>query len=129
MSKAAIDNCIGRRILVVEDETMIAVLIEDMLEMLGCEIVGPASKLDAAIQLARDELIDAAILDVTIRGGQVFPVAEILRERGIPFVLASGYGQWALPEAFRGNPRLQKPFTVGEFEGALNAVCAPRRGD
>ena len=115
-----------RRILVVEDETMIALLIEDMLETLGCVVVGPTGRLEEAIRLAREEAFDAAILDVTIRGGQSFPVAEILRERDIPFVLASGYGEWALPEAFRGNTRLQKPFTDAEFEGALNAVCAPR---
>lgn len=115
-----------RRILVVEDEIMIAILIEDMLETLGCDVVGPASRLDEALRLAREVAFDAAILDVTIRGGQSFPVAEVLQERNIPFVLASGYGEWALPEAFRGNTRLQKPFTATEFEGALNAICAPR---
>ena len=115
-----------RRVLVVEDETIIAVLIENMLKTLGCEIVGPASKLEDALRLAREESFDAAILDVTIRGGQVFPVAEILRERGIPFMLASGYGEWALPEVFRGNTRLQKPFTAGEFQGTLDSICAPR---
>ena len=114
----------NRRILVVEDETIIAAFIEDILISLGCEIVGPASKLETAIRLAREEPCDAAFLDVTIRGGQVFPVAEILRERGIPFVLASGYGEWALPDAFRGNPRLQKPFTSAQLEEALGAICS-----
>lgn len=115
-----------RRILVVEDETMIAMYIEDMLDRLGCDIEGPVSKLEDAVRLAREGAFDAAILDVTIRGGQVFPVAEILKERGIPFVLASGYGEWALPEAFRGNTRLQKPFTSAEFEAALHTICPPR---
>ncbi|HZK99315.1 MAG TPA: response regulator [Caulobacteraceae bacterium] len=116
----------NRRILVVEDEIMIAMMIEGMLTDLGCEIVGPASKLEAAIALATEEALDAALLDVTIRGGQVFPVAEILRRRSIPFILASGYGDWALPEAFQGSPRLQKPFTAAALEEALGAICPPR---
>ena len=82
----------GLRILVVEDEMLIAVLIEEMLQGLGCQVVGPVSRLDAALRLAHEEPLDAAILDVRIRGGQVFPVAEELPARNIPFVLASGYG-------------------------------------
>jgi len=82
----------GRRILVVEDEMLIAVTIEDALMELGCEIVGPVASLDAALDLAGREMLDGAILDVTIRGGTVFPVAEKLLARRIPFVLASGYG-------------------------------------
>ena len=92
MTSASIVGC---RILVVEDETLIAILIEQALQELGCVIVGPVSKLDVALQLARDETMDAAILDVAIRGGYVYPVADLLLARGIPFVLASGYGDWA----------------------------------
>jgi len=113
----------GRRILVVEDETMIAMLIEDVLQTAGYLIVGPAAKLETALQLARSERLDGAVLDVTIRGGQVYPVADILRERGIPFVLSSGYGDWALPDAFRGQARLQKPFTSVELETAIAGLC------
>lgn len=68
----------GLRILVVEDEMLIAVLIEEMLQGLGCHVVGPVSRLDAALRLAHEEPLDAAILDVRIRGGQVYPVAEEL---------------------------------------------------
>lgn len=118
-----------RRILVVEDEILIAMMIEDALADLGCEIVGPASSLEAAILLARDEEIDAAFLDVTIRGGQVFPVAEILVQRGIPFVFSSGYGDWALPEAFQGHRRLTKPFTAGELEAMARILCGGLPGD
>ena len=85
----------GLRVLVVEDEMLIAVLIEEMLQGLGCHVVGPVSRLDAALRLAHEEPLDAAILDVRIRGGQVYPVAEELLPRNIPFVLASGYGDWA----------------------------------
>ncbi len=112
------------RILVVEDEMMIALLIEDALNGLGYEVVGPASKLEAAIKLARDETFHAAILDVNIRGGDTYPVATILRERGIPFVLASGYGGWALPPALKGHVLLQKPFTASDVETAIGTMLS-----
>lgn len=113
----------GRRILVVEDETLIAIDIEEILQALGCEIVGPTGKLETALQLASDEMLDAAILDVTIRGGKVYPVAEQLLARGIPFILASGYGDWALPEPLRDQPRLTKPFTAAELEEQVRRLC------
>ena len=97
----ASDSLAGCRVLVVEDETLIAVEIEETLRELGCVVVGAVGKLDAALRLAAEEALDAAILDVAIRGGHVFPVAERLLARGVPFVLASGYGDWALPETLR----------------------------
>ena len=103
----------GRRILVVEDDMMIAVLIEEVLQELGCVVVGPVGKLDAALHLA---------------GSEVFPVAERLRIRGIPFVLASGYGDWALPEAFRRQPRLTKPFTYEELEAQMRLLFSVQEG-
>jgi two-component SAPR family response regulator len=119
-----IDAVVGCRVFVVEDETLIALLIEDVLCALECEIVGPTGKLDAALELARDGLFDIAILDVTIRGGKVYPVAEQLLTRGIPFVLASGYGNWALPESLRDQRRLTKPFTAAELEEQVRLLCA-----
>ena len=112
------------RILVVEDELLIAMEIEDVLENMRCEVVGPTARLAVALQLASEEALDAAILDVTISGGKVFPVAEILLERQIPFLLASGYGDWALPENLRDRPRLTKPFTIEELEEHLRLLCA-----
>lgn len=109
----------GLRILVVEDDMLIAIYIEEVLKGLGCVVVGPVGKLDAAMRIADDEGLDAAILDVNIRGGHVFPVAERLRARRIPFALASGYGDWALPEAFQNQPRLTKPFTEQELEAQV----------
>jgi two-component SAPR family response regulator len=113
----------GCRILVVEDETLIVLMIEGALAEMGCDIVGPAAKLEAALNLANDGEFDAAILDVTIRGGKVYPVAEQLIARGIPFVFASGYGNWALPEALRDRPRLTKPFTFGALKEQIKSLC------
>ena len=110
------------RILVVEDEAAIAVMLEYGLTQLGYVVIGPTSRLSTAIELARDSELDAALLDVTIRGGRVYPVADILRQRGIPFLLASGYGKWALPEALREAPRLTKPFSMPELEEQLKQL-------
>ena len=106
----------GCRVLVVEDEMLIAILIEEYLTAMGCEIVGPVGKLETALQVAKDDNFDIAILDVTIRGGKVYPVAEELLVRGVPFILASGYGDWALPPSLRDHRRLTKPFTAAELE-------------
>jgi DNA-binding response OmpR family regulator len=113
----------GCRFLVVEDETLIAVLIEDTLVGMGCQVVGSSGKLDTALQLAKDKEFDTAILDITIRGGKVYPIAELLVARGIPFAFASGYGEWALPEVFRDRPRLIKPFTLRALREQIRALC------
>ena len=118
------DDPAGRRVLVVEDETHIAMMIEDVLQSLGCVVVGPVARLDAALRLARDEALDAAILDVTVRGGQVYPVAERLLARGVPFVLASGYSDWALPGNLQEMPRLIKPFTERELKDRIRSLVA-----
>ncbi len=120
-----VENC---RILVVEDDLTIAVLIEEVLQDIGCTVVGPVGKLDAALRLASEEDLDAAILDVTIRGGKVFPVVQRLQARGVPFALASGYGDWALPEALQNQPRLVKPFTAGDLRAQVQSLCAARNG-
>ena len=117
----------GCRILVVEDEMLIAMMIEETLQDLGCVVVGPVARLDAALRLARDEFLDGAVLDVTIRGGYVYPVAEQLVARGILFLLASGYGDWALSEVFRDQPRLTKPFTQQDLEAKAMLLCGKSR--
>jgi len=122
----------GCRVLVVEDETLIAVLIEDILADMGCKIVGPIGKLETAIQTAKEGAFDVAVLDVTIRGGKVYPVAEELMARNIPFILASGYGDWALPPPLRDKRRLTKPFTAAQLEEEVRllfseAVRSPDR--
>jgi CheY-like chemotaxis protein len=117
------DSIVGCRILVVEDEMLIALMIESTLQKLGCIIVGPASRLEQAQRLASEEALDAAILDITIRGGAVYPVAEQLLARGVPFVIASGYGDWSLPEPLRNQPRLTKPFTEEDVQEQINRLC------
>ena len=100
----------GRRILVVEDEYMMAEDLQYELGRVGAVVIGPVpSVADALRLLATEEAIDGAILDVNLRGEKAYPVADVLRERGIPFVLATGYEQWALPEAYKDIPRCDKP--------------------
>jgi DNA-binding response OmpR family regulator len=112
----------GLRILIVEDEMLIALTIEDVVRDGGGEIVGPVGTLEKALKFAKEGEFDAAILDVTVRGGKVFPVAELLLGRGIPFAFASGYGDWALPDELRDKPRLMKPFTVAALEAQIRAL-------
>ena len=109
----------GRRVLVVEDESLVAMLLETILEDMGCVPVGPASTVDEGLSMATDEVIDAALLDVNVAGRQVFPIAQILKDRGVPFVFSTGYGEGGLPDEWRGQPTLQKPFTQSAVRDAL----------
>ena len=110
----------GRRVLVVEDESLVAMLLETILEDMGCTPVGPASNVDEGEAIARDTVdLDAALLDVNLAGRQVFPVAAVLKARGVPFVFSTGYGESGLPDEWRGNPTIQKPFTEGAIREAL----------
>jgi CheY-like chemotaxis protein len=110
----------GRRVLVVEDEMMIAMLVEDMLADLGCAVVGPAHGLGVALDLARSTAdLDVALLDVNLSGQPVFPVADALRERNIPIIFCTGYGDAGLREADRGAPVLQKPYRAKDLADTL----------
>lgn len=108
-----------RRVLVVEDEVMIAMMVEQMLAEIGYETVGPGLRLGQAVALAETEAMDAAVLDVNLGGDRSFPVAEVLRRRGVPFVFATGYGSAGLDESYRGTIVLRKPFERAELERAL----------
>jgi CheY-like chemotaxis protein len=112
----------GLRVLVVEDEMMVSMLIEDMLADLGCTIVGPASRLDEALELARNGGIDCAVLDVNLGGQPIFPLADLLREKGRPFAFATGYGDAGLRDVDRGSPVLQKPFREGDLARVLGEL-------
>lgn len=110
----------GRRVLVVEDESLVAMLLETILEDMGCLPVGPASTVDEGLAMAVDgERLDAALLDVNVAGREVFPIADALRERGVPFVFSTGYGEGGLPDDWRGHPTVQKPFTENAIREAL----------
>jgi DNA-binding NtrC family response regulator len=100
----------GRRVMIVEDELLIAMELESLLEEQGCAVVGPAPTVDRALALLDRELPDAAILDVNLDGQTAIPVAAALNARGVPFLLATGYGnaQACEPE-LKGAPRLDKP--------------------
>ncbi len=116
----------GVRIFLVEDEGLVAMLIEDMLTDLGCEVTATADNLEVAMEKALAGGFDCALLDVNLRGKDVFPVAESLSEQGIPFAFLSGYGRAGLPENFRTRPVAAKPFPIGELAAALSAALATR---
>ena len=112
----------GLKVLVVEDEMMVSMLIEDMLADLGCTVIGPASRLDEAIALANSVELDCAVLDVNLGGQPIFPLADLLRAKGAPFAFATGYGDAGLREADRGSPVLQKPFREGDLARVLGEL-------
>lgn len=98
------------RVLVVEDEMLPAMLMEDLLTDLGCDVVGPVARVAEGLKLAGSEKLDGAILDINVAGTEVFPVARELAERGIPFIFLSGYASDTLPQVWRNRPTLRKPF-------------------
>lgn len=114
----------GKRVLVVEDELMIRMLLQDMLADLGHTLAGEAGRIEDAVALAKQGEFDIAILDVNLNGQPISPVVEVLLERGVPFVFATGYGQRGVPEPYRGSPTLQKPFQADALAEAINAASA-----
>ena len=102
---------------------MIRMLLEGMLADLGHSVAAEAGDIGQAVELARQGEFDLAVLDVNLNGDSVTPVVEILAERGVPFIFASGYGQRGLPEAYRSVPMLQKPFQTDALEQAIRAVA------
>ena len=122
----------GVRVLVVEDETLVAMLLEDMVVDLGGKVAGSASRLDGALALANDPNLelDLAVLDVNLAGQDAFPVAAALQRRGVPFAFSTGYGNAGLPDAWRGRPTLPKPFTQDQVLSVLRQALGrdPGRG-
>ena len=121
------DSVAGKRVLVVEDELMIRLLLQDMLDDLGHTLAGEAGRIEDALTLAKQGEFDVAILDVNLNGQPISPVVEILVERGVPFVFATGYGQRGVPEAYRKTPTLQKPFQADALAQAIEAVATAAR--
>jgi CheY-like chemotaxis protein len=99
----------SKRVLLVEDEGIVAMVVEDYLLDLGYEVVAVAARLESGMRLAQDAAIDVAILDVNLAGKLSYPIAELLYERGIPFLFATGYGNAGRPDEFRDIPPLRSP--------------------
>lgn len=117
----------GKRILVVEDEAVIAAMIEDMLVELGATVIGPAATISNGLTLAGAGHIDAAVLDVNVRGERIEPVASLLSERSVPIVFASGYGDTGVPMKLI-DIALAKPFKLDDLGRALVQVLARSHG-
>jgi CheY-like chemotaxis protein len=117
----------GLRALVVEDEGSVAWLIEGMLEELGCEVAASVVTLAEALAAATDNSFDFAVLDVNLAGELVFPVAELLQRRQLPFLFSTGYGRMGVPATFRGYEVLNKPFGIDELKRKLCITLGKRR--
>ena len=115
----------AKRVLIVEDETLVAMLLEDMLDDAGYTVAHCCSNLPQAMSFieGQAEAFDFAILDVNLGGQPIFPVAEALKARGKPFAFATGYGPGGLPEAWRDRPTLCKPFGAQDVARVLEAVA------
>ena len=123
MTQAIDTRC---RVLLVEDEAIIAILMEDLLDELGCDVVATTGELDDAVAAARSRDFDVAFLDVNLRGVPVFPVAEVLRARGIPFAFVTGYGSTGVEAAHTAAPVLQKPFQSHDLAAILRRLQPQR---
>ena len=117
------DIACGLRVLVVEDEMMVALFLETMLIDLGHQVAGPVARLEKGLEVIEREAIDLAVLDVNINGREVYPIAEALEARGVPFIFATGYGSAGLRPAYSGRPVLQKPYRSDDLRVAIGRVC------
>ncbi len=114
----------GLAVLLVEDEALIRMMVADMLEESGHRVQAEASRIEAAVEIARTGSSDVAVLDVNVAGDRIDPIVDILKERDIPMVFATGYGREGVPSGANGSPVLRKPFTPDALEEALAAAVA-----
>jgi len=114
----------GKRVLLVEDESPITMLLEDLLGDMGCFVVAVAPRLPDAIEKAEMLSYDVAILDVNLNGKYTFPLAEQLMKRNVPFVFSTGYGRSIIPQGLQAVPVLQKPFQQRDLVEALRVALA-----
>ena len=121
LSKRELSN---RKVLVVEDEMMIAMLIEDMLDEFGCKLVGPATNVPRALELIGKEKVDVAVLDLNLDGKDTYAIADALRQKNVPFIFATGYGSTGMRPEYGDRPVLQKPFQAKDLEIALADALA-----
>jgi len=115
----------GVRVLVVEDEYLVAILIEEILESAGCIVRGPIPRLPDALDAVDHDDFDAAVLDVNLAGERIDPVAQALSRRKVPFVFVTGYGEGVLSKEFAERPRLCKPFRMADLLGAVLKIVKP----
>lgn len=117
----------GLRVLVVEDEALIAMTMADVLEEAGCTVVGPMPRLDLAVKAAHEEKIDAALLDVNLAGEAVFPVADVLEGRKIPFIFLTGYGTPDSLGKHHDRPAMRKPIILDDLLQGLTQLVDSAR--
>lgn len=110
------------RILIVEDEFLVGLQLEEDLRAAGCSILGPFNRLEVAIEAARREQFDLAILDVNVNGNMVYPLADELLAGGIPFIFMSGYLATDLPPRFRSTPQISKPYDPATLLNQIRAA-------
>jgi CheY-like chemotaxis protein len=115
----------GYRILIAEDNLFAAIDLEQYLTALGCRAVGPAASVDDALRLAKEEMLDGALLDLNLRDRSALPVARELMARGIPLILITGYDDSGIPEELAQVPRIPKPFLEGELKRLILAAFCP----
>lgn len=112
-----------RKVLIVEDEALVAMLVEDALLDAGFDVMGPAATVAEALALLDGEIPDAVVLDLNLAGETSIPVADVLAQRGIPYVIATGYGAASLPPGQRGAMVLAKPYDPAELTAMLGRIC------
>jgi DNA-binding NarL/FixJ family response regulator len=114
----------GLRVLVVEDEMLVSLMIEELLTEQRCSVIGPFDRLDRALHAAQSSSFDLALLDVNIAGDKIYPVAEAVARRGIPFLLLSGYGEAAIPPEHPEWRACAKPFRATDLIRMLTEQVA-----
>jgi CheY-like chemotaxis protein len=128
MSRDRATPLAGCRVLLVEDEMLVAMSIEDALAEAGCEVVGPVGTVDGALALLEDSRLDAAVLDMNLNGRSGIPVADALVQNAVPFLVLSGYGAAAVSGSHRHVPVLSKPFVPEQLIDALKRLVEPPAG-
>jgi two-component SAPR family response regulator len=112
----------GVRVLVVEDDFLVSLLVEDVLKSAGCVVLGPVPRLADALDAAANTCCDVALLDINLGGKWVYPVAGVLFARGVPFIFVTGYGGDAIPHQYAGQPRIAKPFSAEQLSRAVSSA-------
>ncbi len=115
-------NLRGQKVLLVEDEPLVALLLEDIIEGFGGSVAASASSLTRALELARTDEFDLAILDINLRGEMSYPAAELLSRMGVAVILVTGYARDTVPATLRFAPVLQKPYSAQDIGRAIDSV-------